>query len=238
MAAIVQPPAASPKTMSTGMDRASIDSVIEQHMPLAHQLAAKFAKKAGKYSDLDDLVGEALLALVSVTKTFEFDRGASFTTYAYRCIWYSLCEHLRRETRCYDDERNRAKSVERMFNDIAQREHREPTTAELEALVPGYQLDRMRVAARAAASTEAFVQDPASDDISVADAAIARTEAAIIRKSISTMKPREAYAFTEVTIKGRTSTSVARDMNICRASVNNNLQRARVALRKNLAEAS
>lgn len=85
MPAVVPPPA----------HQAVVDQLVLDHRWLAHHLAPKLANWSRNHVPPDDLVGEALLALVAAARSFEPGRGAKFSSYAYTCIKWALIRRIR-----------------------------------------------------------------------------------------------------------------------------------------------
>jgi RNA polymerase sigma-B factor len=73
-------------------DKALRDTIVENHLGLAHQMARRFANRGEPH---DDLVQVASLALVKALDRFDPERGVRFSTFAVRCILGELKRHFR-----------------------------------------------------------------------------------------------------------------------------------------------
>ena len=78
------------KFRATGSNEA-FDRIVESYTPL-------MASTAGKLSlDFDKVRSEACFALLKAVTTYDERHGASFGTYAGRCVYNHLCDILRKE---------------------------------------------------------------------------------------------------------------------------------------------
>lgn len=60
-----------------------LDYLIEKHLPLVHSIVNKYSASG---ADCDDLLQEGLIGLMLAARAYSEKRGASFSTFAYRCI--------------------------------------------------------------------------------------------------------------------------------------------------------
>jgi RNA polymerase sigma-32 factor len=73
-------------------DRVARDQLIEAHIPLAAHMARKYAKMGNR----EDLLQEALLAMLRAAESFDAERGMRFASYAHWWMRTALYRHVMR----------------------------------------------------------------------------------------------------------------------------------------------
>jgi len=125
-------------------DRRLRDELVEDHAPLAHFLAGRFANRG---ESRDDLVQVALVGLFKAVERFDPDRGLQFSTFATPTILGELKRHFRDRGWAVRVPRRVQElhlQLGRVVSALGQEEGRSPTPAE--------------VAARAGVSEEAVLE--------------------------------------------------------------------------------
>ena len=70
--------------------------LIEQHVPLAHAIAARLKRRYG-WVDLDDLYSYSLLGLTTAARAWQPDRGLSFGAFARHKAMYVAVDEMRHD---------------------------------------------------------------------------------------------------------------------------------------------
>ena len=139
-------------------DLAARDELVARFMPLARDLALRYA-----YTDepLDDLVQVASLGLINSIDRFDPDRGVMLTSYAAPTILGELKRHFRDKgwaLRVPRDLQERALAVGRMTEELSKQLGRSPKPREV-AQALGCRVEEVLEAREAAASYEAASLD-------------------------------------------------------------------------------
>jgi RNA polymerase sigma-B factor len=140
------------------------EELVQRFLPLARELARRYA-----YTDepFDDLLQVASLGLLKALDRFDPDRGAKFTSYAAPTILGELKRHFRDKSWALHvprDLQERALAVSREAEALAKRLGRSPKPREV-ARVLGWSVEEVLEAQQAAASYEAASLDrPAAGD--------------------------------------------------------------------------
>lgn len=74
---------------------ATMQTLVEQFMPLANKLASKKKKTLPKFIDFEELQSAAYLGLVEAASRYDDTMGVTFQTFAYQRIWGAIIDHLR-----------------------------------------------------------------------------------------------------------------------------------------------
>lgn len=76
------------------MSHAERTRLVEQHLPLVRNLAARMARRARPYLELDDLVAIGCEALLRASERFDVARSVSFGSFAYLRVRGAMCEGI------------------------------------------------------------------------------------------------------------------------------------------------
>lgn len=107
----------------------------EDYIPLARSIAAKVAARTPKSVDLDDLAGEAILAICEAAQRYDSTR-ASFATYAYLRANYACIDYLRRNG-FFEESRGTRRKVRQLnaaCNKLEQETGRKPALDDVAAM--------------------------------------------------------------------------------------------------------
>lgn len=77
-------------------ERAGVDSLVRQHLPLVKQIALHLSARLPPSIELDDLLQVGLIGLLQASESHDGARGASFATYAGIRIKGAMLDELRR----------------------------------------------------------------------------------------------------------------------------------------------
>ncbi len=109
------------------------DELVRMHLPLVEYLARRFRNRGEPY---DDLVQVATIGLIKSVDRFETDRGVEFSTYATPTIVGEIKRHFRDKGWTIRVPRRLQElklSLSKATSELAQRNGRSPTVAELAA---------------------------------------------------------------------------------------------------------
>src|SRR5215204_1893409 len=112
-------------------DRRLRDELVEEHAPLAHFLAGRFANRG---EQRDDLVQVALVGLFKAVERFDPGRGLQFSSFATPTITGELKRHFRDRGWAVRVPRRIQElhlELDRTVNDLSQELGRPPTPAEI-----------------------------------------------------------------------------------------------------------
>jgi RNA polymerase sigma-B factor len=155
-------------------DPALRDAIIEDHLPLARRIAARYT--SGRES-LDDLFQVACLGLVKAVDRYDPDHGSAFSSYAVPTMTGELRRHLRDHSWAVDVPRTLqelALDVQRTRRELRRTLHREATVEELAgALQISDDAVRDALGAMFARETRSLDQPGSSQDDRDADPVVA-----------------------------------------------------------------
>ncbi|GAA3198386.1 hypothetical protein GCM10010468_10050 [Actinocorallia longicatena] len=109
------------------------DQLVEMHLPLVEYLARRFRNR-GEW--LDDLIQVATIGLIKSIDRFDLERGVEFSTYATPTIVGEIKRHFRDKGWAVRVPRRLQElklSLTKAISELAQKEGRAPTVAELAA---------------------------------------------------------------------------------------------------------
>ncbi len=84
-------------------DEAAYSELISRHLAAVRRIARLYSTNP---SDFDDLVSEGILGLMNAVKTYDGERGAGFSTYAYSCVHNRIITAIKKSQRIISREEN------------------------------------------------------------------------------------------------------------------------------------
>jgi RNA polymerase sigma-B factor len=183
-------------------DRAARDEIVERFLPLARQLARRYA---GAGEPLEDLIQVASLGLVKAVDRFDPKRAVAFSSFAVPTILGELKRHFRDKgwsVRVPRDLQELALRLDRVAEELARELGRAPTPAELAARLQVSEEDVLEAREAAHAYRAVSLDRPRTEEDegapSVADAmggedpGFSRAEdAATVDQLLRVLAPRE-----------------------------------------------
>jgi RNA polymerase sigma factor FliA len=107
------------------------EALIHQHLPLVGHIVRETMVRVPGHVNRDDLTSAGMTALVKAARSFDADRGATFSSYASTRIRGAILDELRSVDWASRSVRRRARQVEEVRNDLAAQLHRTPSDAEI-----------------------------------------------------------------------------------------------------------
>ncbi len=86
-----------------GKDEEAFSELIARHLASVRRAAGMYS---ANLSDFDDLVSEGILGLMNAIKTYDGERGARFSTYAYSCVHNRMITAIKKSQRISRREEN------------------------------------------------------------------------------------------------------------------------------------
>ncbi len=115
------------------MDRAGLERLIEEHLPMVKIIALKIAARLPRSIDLDDLVHAGVLGLVDAARRFDPGQGVKFASYASPRVRGAILDELRHLDWASRSLRRKIREVENAFGDLERRLGRPPAEEEVAA---------------------------------------------------------------------------------------------------------
>jgi RNA polymerase sigma factor for flagellar operon FliA len=179
------------------------NEIVLLYMDVVTQTAAVMRNMYARGYDVDDLVNEGALALISATETFDLNRGVKFETYASLKIKGAIIDYIRkqdwipRRVRKFGKKLDDAYGI--LYNDLG----RTPTNAELAAVMDltESQFEKL-LADSAAINTLSFEELLYEDNISMYNTALqgnsgvdariyAQERKRVIAEAVAELPPKE-----------------------------------------------
>jgi RNA polymerase sigma-B factor len=230
-----------PETEEFGRLRARI---IEDLLPLATHLAARFRNRGEPF---DDLVQVANLALIKAVDGFDPNRGVSFSSYAVPFIAGELKRHFRDKTwhvRVPRRLQELSLAINRATDELTQRLGRSPTVADLAAHLEIGEEETIEALEAAGAYHSLSLDAPAGgedgastlvDLIGTEDADLAEVDARVaLPPLLATLPPREQRILAMRFYGSLTQSQIAAELGISQMHVSRLITKALTSLRREL----
>lgn len=109
------------------------DTLVRQHLPLVGHIVRETMARVPAHVNRDDLTSAGLTALVQAARSYDAERGVSFSRYASTRVRGAVLDELRSIDWASRSVRRRARQVDDVRNNLAARLGRNPTHAEVAA---------------------------------------------------------------------------------------------------------
>jgi RNA polymerase sigma-B factor len=235
------PPAVpEPERPEPGLDQVARDRLATEYLPLAHQLARRYA---GRGQPLEDLVQVASLGLVKAANRFDPEQGTSFPSYAVPTMLGEIRRHFRdhawavrvprtlQETTLQVD-----KTTERL-----NQQHGEATTEQVAAELGLTDLEVIEARqTRGEAFTQASLDHPVGEDgdgslgdlVGGEDESLQIVEEQVaVREALRRLPERERQILTMRFFGEHTQMEIAEELGLSQVHVSRTLSRTLSALR-------
>lgn len=113
-----------------GGDDSAVSDLIQHYMPLVDKVVNKLALTLPAHVDKDDLTSEGYIGLIDAIGRFD-NQGYKFETYAPIRIRGQIVDSLRVNDWAPRSFRQKAKSIERVIDELTVRDGRTPTNSEV-----------------------------------------------------------------------------------------------------------
>jgi RNA polymerase sigma-B factor len=207
-------------------DRAAHEALVERFLPLARQLARRYARSN---EPLDDLVQVASLGLLKAIDRFDPTRSTAFSSFAVPTILGELKRHFRDRgwsLRVPRDLQELAVRVERVADDLGSELGRAPTSDEIARRI-GVRTEQVLDAREAAFAYRAVSLDRPRDDSETGDDLI---------DAIGVEDPGYHLADDAATVEGLMSVLSDREREILRLRFAEDLTQSEIGARVGLSQ--
>ena len=111
------------------------DDLVRQHLPLVGHLVRETMSRVPAHVNRDDLTSAGLAALVQAARSYDADRGVSFSRYASTRVRGAILDELRSIDWASRSVRRRARQVDEVRNSLAAQLGRLPSDVEIAAVL-------------------------------------------------------------------------------------------------------
>lgn len=190
-------------------DKTLRNSIVMAYMDIVKYAAISTRNMYLKFTDAEDIVNEATIALINAIDSYVLDKEASFKTYASIKIRGAIIDYIRRQDFIPRSVRRFAKEYDAAYSELYSELDREPTTEELAAKmkmpVSKFENYTYQMATAQTMSFEEILSDkgfdlaegPDEEGIWSAESSVHNKERAkYLAEAIKTLKERERLVIT------------------------------------------
>ncbi len=190
-------------------DKTLRNSIVMAYMDIVKYAAISTRNMYLKFTDAEDIVNEATIALINAIDSYVLDKEASFKTYASIKIRGAIIDYIRRQDFIPRSVRRFAKEYDAAYSELYSELDREPTTEELAAKmkmpVSKFEHCTYQMATAQTMSFEEILSDkgfdlaegPDEEGIWSAESSVHNKERAkYLAEAIKTLKERERLVIT------------------------------------------
>lgn len=94
------------------------NQIIERNIPLVKCIVARMGVKGCSEYEFNDLVNYGVFGLINAVEKFDIERGVTFSTFAYKKIYYSIIDELRKIDWVPRSVRSKIKLVYKEMNQV------------------------------------------------------------------------------------------------------------------------
>jgi RNA polymerase sigma-B factor len=226
---------------SNRRDPADRDMLVNRYLPLARRLASRYQRGQTSF---DDLFQVACLGLLKAIDRFDPERGLAFSTYAVPTIAGEIKRHFRDHAwsvRVPRDLQELALKVDRAASELSLRLGRQPTVAEIAAVVDASDEDVLEALEAAGAYEASSLESPLGEDgrggtlgetISIEDHGFLRAEQrAMLEQLMGVLTPREREVLRLRFAEDLTQTEIGERVGVSQMHVSRIIRHALAQLR-------
>jgi RNA polymerase sigma factor for flagellar operon FliA len=229
----------------------SREEIVHKYLHLVKYVAGRISVNLPPNVELNDLINDGILGLIDAIEKYDDARGVKFETYAITRINGAILDALRSLDWVPRAVRQRARELERAYQELEAQYGRVPTTEELAAKmnVTVKELDTLmqRVRGTAVLSLEEFLPNEKGYEIPLVDtlkdsdndvtlAVESREIRASLVKAVEELPPQERTVISLYYFEGQTLKEIKTALNVSESRVSQIHAQAVIHLRQKLRE--
>ncbi|CBL45062.1 RNA polymerase sigma factor for flagellar operon (Sigma-F factor) [gamma proteobacterium HdN1] len=159
---------ANRRPMYTEQAHASLDTLVEQHLPLVRRIAHHMIGRLPSNVIVDDLIQAGVIGLIDALQKYDTGKGASFETYAGIRIRGAMIDEIRRGEWAPRSVHRNARAIQDAIRNVEARVQRDATDREV-AEELGVPLDAYHAMAQDSMATRLFSMEELTAPESIID---------------------------------------------------------------------